>query len=256
MSGDIQRCIAAVSNIYDGPDDEAALEDQVLFGHAFEVTQQNSGWLSGQSLDVISGDPVYKGWVRAADFAEDFTPTHKIKSLRAPVFSRADIKSPIVMSLSLGSRLRAAKHNAEFYETVQGFVHARHVAIVDNYAGDFVDVAALYLNLPYVWGGKSANGVDCSGLVQNALWATGLASPRDSGPQGLCVGEALTIESGFANLRRGDLVFWPGHVGIMEDSTMLLHANGYHMMTAREPLTQAASRIKKTAGDITSIRRL
>ena len=125
----------------------------------------------------------------------------------------------------------------------------------DAYADDFVGVAERFRHVPYYWGGKSVQGLDCSGLVQLALEACGIACPRDSDMQEQGLGTALQIND-LDGLRRGDLVFWNGHVGIMTDSSTLLHANGHHMMVVAEPLREAVDRIAGQHGQITSLKRL
>jgi cell wall-associated NlpC family hydrolase len=134
-----------------------------------------------------------------------------------------------------------------------GFVWAGHVDPIDKVEPDFVAVAERLLEVPYLWGGKSALGVDCSGLVQLALSAAGLEAPRDSDMQERQLGIGIEIEG---ERRRGDLVFWPGHVGIMRDDHRLLHATAHTMCVASEPLTAAHDRIRSATGrDIRAIRR-
>ena len=251
----MMRCISPAADLRAAPDLSMSIEDQLLFGQNFEVLKTQDGWHQGRAIGVW-GEPYYEGWVEAMHFGEDVAPTHKVSSLRAPVFSRADIKSPVMMTLSLGSRLAAKTHDDEFYSIEQGYIHVNHVGALSESSGDYTAIAEQYLLLPYIWGGKSADGVDCSGLVQNAIWAAGYSCPRDSGPQSREIGEAVPITDEFENLMRGDLVFWPGHVAIMIDGSWIIHANAHHMMTQIEPLAVAVERIKKSAGDVTSIRRI
>ena len=110
----------------------------------------------------------------------------------------------------------------------------------------------MFLGVPYVWGGKTFAGLDCSGLIQTALQACGVACPRDTDMQEKALGDAVT----HSNLQRGDLVFWKGHVGVMQNASHLLHANAFHMQVAAEPLTEAVARITPIAGPVTSIKRL
>jgi cell wall-associated NlpC family hydrolase len=135
------------------------------------------------------------------------------------------------------------------------FIIARHLKPLDESEPDFVAVAEAYLRVPYLWGGKSVLGLDCSGLVQLSLEASGEASPRDSDMQETQLGRALPKDD-LAGLKRGDLVFWEDHVGIMTDQRMLLHANGHFMQVTREPLQTAVERIAKRGSPVTSIRRL
>src|SRR5581483_2440911 len=132
------------------------------------------------------------------------------------------------------------------------FVHYRHLAPLDEHSTDFVAVAERFVGVPYVWGGKTFAGMDCSGLIQTSLHAAGVKCLRDTDMQEKSLGEGVEI----ADLRRGDLVFWKGHVGVMRDATHLLHANAFHMQVASEPLAEAIMRIEKIAGPVTSIKRL
>ena len=128
---------------------------------------------------------------------------------------------------------------------------------MDAQEPDWVAVAEHFLETPYLWGGRTSEGIDCSGLVQTALMAAGIASPRDSDMQEAALGEPIAIDDRTAPLARGDLVFWKGHVGIMRDPDTLLHANGWHMKTVSEPLAEARDRIAASGGGkITSVRRL
>jgi len=131
------------------------------------------------------------------------------------------------------------------------YVHQRHLQ--PSVESDFVSVAERFLGTPYVWGGKTAAGLDCSGLVQTALEAVGKSAPRDTDMMEKALGEQAALSEG---RRRGDLIFWKGHVGVMLDEGRLLHANAFHMAVAIEPLAEALARIQKAAGPVTSLKRL
>jgi cell wall-associated NlpC family hydrolase len=138
-----------------------------------------------------------------------------------------------------------------------GFVFAAHLREIGSLESDFVTVAERLLGTPYLWGGRTSLGLDCSGLVQTALAAAGVQAPRDSDMQEAQLGRAVEIKPELSGLRRGDLVFWKGHVGIMLDPTRLLHANGHTMTVSVEPLAAAEERIRtRSYGPITSIKRL
>ncbi|TMK08244.1 MAG: NlpC/P60 family protein, partial [Alphaproteobacteria bacterium] len=135
-----------------------------------------------------------------------------------------------------------------------GYVPARHLVSIDNRERDFVAVAERFLGAPYLWGGKTSLGLDCSGLLQVALGACGIASPRDSTVQEKALGQELSIPH--SELRRGDLVFWQRHVAIVRDAASLVHANAFHMAVAFEPIAQAIARIRAAGSEVTSMRRL
>jgi cell wall-associated NlpC family hydrolase len=162
------------------------------------------------------------------------------------------------MALSLGAQLKIVGREGDFAVSEDGlYLWSRHLTELSAREPDAVAVAELFLETPYLWGGRTSEGIDCSGLVQTALTAAGVASPRDSDMQEATLGEPLSIDDPEAAHKRGDLVFWKGHVGIMRDPVTLLHANGWHMKTVSEPLMQARARIAAHGGgEITSVRRL
>ena len=251
------RCSVPVAGIHKLPDVNSAIVDQLLYGQRLHVAAiVDDGWAYGQAQALFGDQGGYVGYVDAGLLIKTFgEPSHKVAAIKAPVFTRADIKSPISTFLSLGSLL-TAEVKGGFADIGQGYIHVRHIEGLDARSDDFVSVAGKYLGLPYVWGGKSGAGVDCSGLVQMALWTGGRDCPRDADQQEAALGHDVEVRPDLSGLRRGDLVFWKGHVGIMEDAHTLLHANGHFMMTMREPLNDAARRIQKSAGPITSIKRL
>lgn len=235
------------------PSPEAPLVTEALFGESvtvFEITEE--GWAWGQ-LDADH----YVGWLSAEALAPlDGEPTHKVTALSTPVFPGPSIKLPPSRLLSFGSRLVVAGTRERFVVTEGGFIFAGHLAPVSAQEADFVAVAARFLGLPYLWGGRSGAGMDCSGLVQMALTACGIACPRDSDMQESAVGETVPFSGDAGVLKRGDLVFWPGHVGIVEDGATLLHATAYFMAVVREPLAEALVRIESATAPVRTVKRL
>jgi cell wall-associated NlpC family hydrolase len=184
-------------------------------------------------------------------------PTHKIQVLGTFLYGRRDIKSPPLMHLAMNALVAARGVDQEFLELDDGgFVYEHHAAPIEKNARDFVEVAERFIGVPYLWGGRTRIGLDCSGLVQTALQAAGLNAPRDTDMQQNELGEAVSATADLGNLRRGDLVFWKGHVGIMVDGALMVHANSHHMMVAIEPLPEAAERIQHTGNRIIAIKRL
>ncbi len=176
-------------------------------------------------------------------------------ALRTLAFPGPSIKLPPLEALPLGARLAIARIEDRMAVTPSGaYLPAAHLAPLDWNESDFVAVAERFLGTPYLWGGKTALGLDCSGLVQVALTACGVSCPRDSDMQEAALGTAAAADP--STLTRGDLIFWKGHVAIVRDRTSLLHANAYHMAVAIEPIADAVVRIRNAGSEITSIRRI
>ena len=235
------------------PEAMAGLVNEALFGERLRVFEIAQGWAWAQ----LERDG-YVGYVPADTLLLDIVePTHRVQAIGTFVYPLADIKAPPVMHLSLGSELVIAGGDEKFLRLGQGgFIAARHVAPRAKAARDFVEVAERFIGVPYLWGGRTRVGLDCSGLVQLALEAGGHACPRDSDMQQAALGENVLIPHDLDGLERGDLVFWKGHTGIMADGALLLHANAHHMAVVVEPLISATERIAKGGGPIAAIKRL
>jgi cell wall-associated NlpC family hydrolase len=251
--GQAKRVIAASAALRRLPDPGAPLETEALHGESVRVYDESEGWAWVQ-LDRDS----YVGYLPAAALAAPSEPTHRVAALRTHAYPGPGIKLTPRMALSLGARLTIVSHEGDFAISADGLhVWARHLAACGWREPDYVAVAERFVETPYLWGGRTSEGIDCSGLVQTALAAAGQASPRDSDMQEATLGEPIAIDDPRAPLERGDLVFWKGHVGIMRDAATLLHANGWHMKVVSEPLTQARDRIAASGGGhVTSVRRL
>ena len=235
------------------PARDAPLESEALAGEAATVFETRpDGW----SWVQLARDR-HVGYVETATLAPPGAPhTHRLRVPRTLVYPAPDIKTPPLSWLPLGARFAAAPHDARFLRLARGgYVVAVHAVAIDApAAADFVAVAESFLAIPYLWGGRTGLGIDCSGLVQTALDACGVSAPRDSDMQEAELGTAINDRSA---LRRGDLIFWKGHVGMMRDAHTLLHANGHHMQVASEPLAEAEARTAaRGGGPITAIKRL
>lgn len=254
VAGEPHRVIRPTTPVRGTPDPTAPLVTEALFGETMTVYEIDiEGWAWGQ-LDADS----YVGWLPAeALVPAGAVPTHKVVALRTPVFPGPSIKLPPNELLSFGSRLTLASTRERFAVTVEGgFVFADHLAPLDAFEEDFVAVAARFLGAAYLWGGRSSLGLDCSGLVQVALNACGVPCPRDTDMQEHAVGAPLAFSGDLGDLRRGDLLYWPGHVGIVEDGATLLHATAHFMSVVREPLGAALARIEASGTPLRSVRRL
>lgn len=238
--GIAKECAAGAAPIRKNPDALAPLETELLFGERFTVYEEKAGWAWGQS-----GEDHYAGYIESQKLrAPGPAATHRVTALRTFVFPAASVKASPLDSLPMNAKLALAGTEGAFAKlSVGGFVAARHLGALAESADDFVSVAEMFMAAPYLWGGKTAAGLDCSGLMQTALERCGIKAPRDTDMQERDLGKPVPFGESFRGLRRGDLIFWQGHMGVMRDEATLLHANAFHMMVASEPLSEAVRRI-------------
>lgn len=247
--GTPMRVTTPVASIYARPG-ATVLERQILFGH--KLTQLETANTMAFVRDETNG---HVGYVRPTSLGPWVAPTHRVKVGRTFLFSEPDFKTPNPETLSCGSFLAIAGSEDRFLRTVQGmYVLAAHLMPIDTREPDPVSVAERHLGTPYLWGGNSAFGIDCSGLVQAGCLACGLECPGDSDMQQAELGKHLS-ES--VSVQRGDLLFWKGHVAWVADAETLLHANAHHMAVTYEPMMQAIARIEAQGdGPVTARKRL
>ncbi len=239
------------------PHGNSPIETEALFGEFVTVFDSAEGWAWVQ----LARDG-YVGYLPLAAITSDIhTPTHRVRATGTFVYPAPDIKTPPLMHLSLNAAISVAERveagDMQFVRlTTGGFAVLRHVAEEGKNARDFVEIAERFIGTPYLWGGCSRLGIDCSGLVQMALNAAGIEAPRDSDMQQDQLGETVLVPKDLDGLVRGDLIFWKGHVGIMVDGVMFIHANAHHMAVTVETLPEACERIAKSGPTITTIKRL
>ena len=235
------------------PSPDAELATQALKGERAMIYDRNGeGWAWGQ----LNSDG-YVGWLPDRALVKPAgKPTHKITGLRTFAFPGPSIKLPPADTLVMGTLVTVLREEGSFAVTREGwYLPRRHVGLIDSHVPDFVAVAEQYVGTPYLWGGKSSLGIDCSGLVQVSLNAAGTGCPRDSDMQQDGLGRALDQRAA-TKLKRGDLIFWKGHVAIVRDADTIVHANAYHMATVIEGTREALARIKAAGSEIASIKRL
>jgi cell wall-associated NlpC family hydrolase len=227
------------------PAPDAPLDTEALRGERVTVYETtDEGWCWAQ----LERD-AYVGWLPADALAEPGPPaTHTVRALRTLAYPGPSITLPPVAAFSLGCRLAVTRTEGALAATPSGWVPARHLAPLGANEADFVAVAERFLGMPYVWGGKTSLGIDCSGLVQVALQACGAACPRDSDMQERALGDAVAAD--IAGLQRGDLVFWKGHVAIVRDADTFVHATAFHMMVAIEQIADVVRRVSGEGGGV------
>jgi cell wall-associated NlpC family hydrolase len=235
------------------PDPRASWTSEVLFGEQVTLYEEKDGWAWAQT--ARDG---YVGYLRAAALSPQVqTPTHRVRALGTLLYPAADVKAPPWLPLSMNSLLPVAEVGPSFSRLTDGsFVPTRHIAELAWQAQDFVAVAEQFAGTPYLWGGRSRLGIDCSGLVQVALQMSGVDCPRDSDMQQAELGNPVPLDEDLSGMHRGDLVFWPGHVGIMTDTFLLLHANAHHMKTVVEPLKTVVGRNARAGDKVIAVKRL
>lgn len=254
VDGTLRRVTAAIAPMRREPRADGPLDTEALAGdlvRVFEETAEGWAWCQRE-------EDGYVGYVPVEDLGDpDPVPTHRVTVPSTFLFPGPDLKLPPRATLSMGAsvvvggpEIRGGLTYAKL--ATGGAVVAKHLAPLGETAPDWVAVAETFLGTPYLWGGTTRAGIDCSGLVQIACRMAGIAAPRDSDMQEAGLGTAVEDKG----LARGDLLFWPGHVGVMIDGRQLLHANGFHMMTVIEPVDEARERIAASAGPVRTVRRI
>jgi cell wall-associated NlpC family hydrolase len=254
VAGEARAVTAPQAPVRRAPAPDAVLDTEALMGErvtVYETTEE--GWAWGQ----LAADS-YVGWIPVSALGTPGpAPTHKVTALRTLVFPGPSIKLPPLATLPFGAQVAVARTADRFSVIADGgHVPTPHLAPLAAVEPDFVAVAERFVGTPYLWGGKTGLGLDCSGLSQLALTACGIPCPRDSDMQERLLGAPAAPAADFSNMQRGDIVFWKGHLAIVRDPQTLVHANAFHMAVVYEPVAEAIARIRSTDGEPGSVRRL
>jgi len=252
----VKHCIKApLANLHHEPSSTSAIDSQALMGDCFTVFEEKNGWSWGQ----LQSDG-YVGYIESV-FLDQWTvpPTHRVNVLRTFLYPGPNMKLVSQGFVTLNAGVNITSFEGDFARTMQGhYIFKEHLSPWSTpLAYDYVKIAELFIATPYLWGGRSSIGIDCSGLVQMSLTASGKPALRDTDMQERTIGVPVEFSDDLSGLKRGDLVFWKGHVAIMASSSTILHATAHHMMTFKEPLAKADKRIQERKNlKISSIRRL
>ena len=246
VEGSVMTVKDSCATIFSSPD--GSRMRQLVYGSRFRVLEEKNNFSFGFS--ELDG---YVGYIRSSSLLkEDENCTHWVSALGSHIYSKPDIKDSYFRSLSFGSRLAIESITGDFYEIVDGgYVPKAHLKKLGKFYSDPTNVAKKFLGVPYLWGGNSCWGIDCSGLVQAALVSCSINCPGDSDQQE----KVFSPVKDRSSFTKNDLMFWKGHVAIIINSSSLIHANANSMSVAIEPILKVIERIKSNTGSDFSLYR-
>ena len=253
-SGQLRRATVSRATLSFGPDAAARRESELLFGEGFTVFDERDGWAWGQAARDH-----YVGWLPSDMLGPDLgAPTHEVVVPATYLYPEADLKSPAPVRLSLASLVVATgRREDNFLEAAGGgWIHVNHVAPREVVESDYVSTGLSLVGVPYLWGGRSSDGMDCSGFIQVVLQRAGLMPPRDSDQQEAVVGTPFDNDDDLGKLRRDDILFFQGHVGIVLDGWRFLHASASNMTVSIQRLSNVVDHAKEAGTPPRAVRRI
>ena len=237
------------------PDRTAGLESQLIYGEVFQVYEDRDGWCWGQNL---TDD--YVGYVPSVDLAAGLpAPDHQVAALHCHLYTEPDLKRPTAGIISMSARVKIVDIEGKFCRIASGhWLHSRHLVSLDYNTQDLIGTALKFIGVPYLWGGRTAQGLDCSSLVQLALAMAAIPAPRDTDMQEANLGTPVAMDDpgDFSRVEEGDLVFFPGHVGLFVGDWRFLHANAFDMQVSLHGFSDVLDRADSENAGVTSIRRV
>ncbi len=238
--GEAARIAAPLADLLARPD--GPRDRQLQRGEAVLVIERTD-----RHAFVRADKDGYCGWLALSALTPDHPVSHWLRAPASHLYPTPSLKRRELAQIGFGTLLQITDTDGAFARTHDGlFVPTAHLAPIGMRLEDPAAVATLFLHTPYLWGGNSRAGIDCSGLVQAALLACGIPCPGDSDQQWSMVGRVLAAEE---PARRGDLLFWKGHVAMLTDPASLIHANAHHMAVTDEPVETAMARIAAATGE-------
>ncbi len=244
------QVIVPLCDLKNKPNPNAALETQILYGERVKVIKHFKEWSYCKSLEDN-----YEGWLVTKNLDKCTNLNYKVLKPISHLYSEPNIKSKIISFLYFNSKINVLSKTKNWcsilYDKKETFIFRKHIVDINKTYKDWVRLLVMFENTPYLWGGKSVNGIDCSGLVQLSLNFCGIQFPRNANEQ---CNENMYPNIKIDKIKKGCLIFWDGHVGVGLNQKDIIHSNAFHLSVKIENFKKASDRIKKNYGPIKLIK--